>query len=38
MTDRPTLRDAFTGENLIGFCLMMSGFAVLALFWIGSPA
>ena len=36
MNERPTLRDAFTGENLIGFLLMIAGillipFAVLLL-------
>lgn len=36
MSDRPTFKQAFSGENLIGFLLMIAGvslipFAVLAL-------
>lgn len=29
MNERPTFRDAFTGENLIGFLLMIAGVSLI---------
>lgn len=35
---RSLLRPAFTGENLIGFVLIVTAFPLIfALVWIGSP-